>query len=113
MWNGRQGVDVGAGPHPRCLDHPAAGPARHLGAEGRSLLPVELHNREPRRIGQLADLLQGRVDEHADDLGGATDGGGKLDRAVGYDRARRLRPQDHADRPGAERHRELGVLRRG
>ena len=53
---------------PGGLDHPAAGPASHLGAERRNLLAVQLHDRQADHIGCRGDLVQGRVDEHAGDL---------------------------------------------
>ena len=44
-----------------------AGAARDLGAERRALVAVELDQREPQRVGGLRDLVERRVDEHADE----------------------------------------------
>ena len=42
-----------------------------LGAERRALVAVQLHVREPDRLGGVGDLVERRVDEHADELGPA------------------------------------------
>ncbi len=68
MWNGAQRLDVGAAAHARGLDHLAAGAARRLGAERRPLVAVQLEHRQPDRVGGARDLVERRVDEHADDL---------------------------------------------
>ena len=54
--------------HLRRLDHPRPGAARRLGAEGGTLVAVELEQAEPDVIAGGDDLPQRCVDEHAADL---------------------------------------------
>src|SRR6185312_15387967 len=55
----------------------------------------------------------GRVDEDADDLRLAAEGGGDLRRRPGVDVARRVGVVDQTDRPGPEAHRLGGVVQIG
>ena len=98
---------------PDRLDHLGAGAARDLGAERRALVAVELDVGEVQRLRGLGDLVEARVDEHADELGAAPQ---RLRDAGGVRRirgARRGRPEDEAERPRAELDGELGVLGTG
>ena len=65
---GLRRLDVGAAAHPQRLDHLAAGAPRHLAAEVRALVAVQLQDRQRLVLGRPGDLVEGRVDEHADDL---------------------------------------------
>ena len=82
------------------LDHLRAGAAGDLGAEGGALVAVQLHVREADRVGGPGDLVEPRVDEHADGLDAAAqrprDAG--RDRRVGArgDRSQRMNPIAHA-----------------
>ena len=82
-------LQVGAAGDARGLDDLRARAARDLVGERRALVAVQLHVREPDRLGGVRDLVERRVDEHADELGlaphAAGDPGrdGLLDRALG------------------------------
>jgi hypothetical protein len=71
---------------------------------------VELKMTEPDRVGGVDDVVEGRVHEHADDLGAAphhagdAGGDGRVGRRAG------VRPQDEAERPCPQPDRQLGVL---
>ena len=92
------------------LDHLRARAPGGLGAERRALVAVQLQVREVQLLGGLRDLVERRVDEHADQLDAAAQRGrdARGDGRVG--RARRVRPEDEAERPRTELDRELGVL---
>ncbi len=105
-----QGLQVGAGGDARRLDDLGAGPPRDLGGEGRSLVAVQLHVGEADRVGRVGDLVQRRVHEHPDQLDAAPHGARDPGCHAGLDGALGPRPQDEADRPGAQRGRLLGVL---
>jgi hypothetical protein len=62
-------LQVRAAGDPGGLDDLRAGAARHLAGEGRALVAVQLHVREPDRLGGVGHLVERRVDEHADELG--------------------------------------------
>ena len=109
MWNGRQRLDVGAVADAGGLDHLGAGAACGLGAERRALVAVELDHREVERLGRLHDVLQRRVDEHADELRAAFADAGDLGGRGHLDPARGLRVEDQPDRPGARLERALGI----
>ncbi len=92
------------------LDHLGAGAAGDLGAERRSLVAVQLHVREVEGVGGVRDLVEARVDEHADRLDPAPQRRGDAGRDGGIGGPRRAVPEDEADRPRAELDGELGVL---
>ena len=73
------------------------------------IVSVELDDRQLDRVGGLRQLIERRVDEHADDLGAALQRGGDLAGDLKLTRPRRPRPEDHADRPRAGGHGALGV----
>ena len=75
-------LEVGTAAHADRLDHLAAGSPRGLGAERRALVAVELDHRQPDRVRGPGQLIERRVDEHADDLGPPLDRGGDLGRRV-------------------------------
>ena len=54
------------------LDDPRPGAPRDLAAERRSLVAVELHERQPELLGDLDDARQRCVDEHAAQLDAAS-----------------------------------------
>jgi hypothetical protein len=61
-------------------------------------------------VGRVRDLVEGRVDEHADELHAAAQRRGDSRRDGRIGGARRMRPEDEADRPRAELDGQLGVL---
>ena len=81
------------------LDHLDPGAAGDLGAEGDALVAVELDHRELLVLGRPGDLVERRVDEHADDLGLAPEGGGRSPRRRRARPARGLAPSGSARSP--------------
>ena len=74
------------------------------------LVAVQLDVREPDRVGGAGDLVERRVHEHADELDPAAHAARDPGRDRLLDGAREPRPEDEAERPGAQRRRQLGVL---
>ena len=99
--------------HLRRLDDAGTGPPGGLGAERRTLVAVQLQHRQPQLVAIALDLLERGVDEHPAQLGSPaqrSDDPPRLgERAASRARGR----EDHADRPRAELHRELGVVQVG
>ena len=105
----RQRLNLGAAANARGLDHAAAGPARRLGAERRTLVAVELQHRQPDLIGGVDNLVKRRVDEYADQLDAPAVDRGDLGRIPIRHRRLRASPQDHPQGPGACLHRRVGI----
>ena len=98
--------------HVRGLHDLGAGAPRGLAAVGRALVPVQLQQREAAAVGGRGHIVERRVHEHPGQLEPAvqlaTDLLGGVERA----RARALRPEDHAKRPGAQVGDQAGIRRR-
>jgi hypothetical protein len=98
--------------HPRGLDHPAAGPAGGLLAVRRTLVAVQLEQREAAEVGRRGDLVERRVHEHAGQLDAPVELRADGLRLLHGARPRAPWPEDHAERPRAQLDGLVGVLQR-
>ena len=73
MWKRSSACDVGARRATRAALITLRRCGARLGAERGALVAVQLQHRQPDRLGRARDLVERRVDEHADELdaGGA------------------------------------------
>ena len=92
------------------LDDLRAGAARDLAAEHGSLVAVQLDVRQARGLDRAVDLLQARVDEHADEVDRAPQRVTDHLRLVEVAAPRRAVPEDHPQRPGAGLGGAVGVF---
>jgi hypothetical protein len=109
----RQRLDVRAAADAAGLDHLAARAPADFGAEGGTLVAVQLDHRQTDRLRRPRHEAQRRVDEHPDDLETPLEARRDLHRGAELAPPGRLRREDQADRPraslrGARRVPEIG-----
>ncbi len=91
------------------LDHARSRPARHLRAERRALVAVQLDHARPELLAVAHDPLERRVHVHPAQLDAAAQRRDDLLRRCRRAPPRRALIEDHSERPCAELDRELRV----
>src|SRR4029077_19496144 len=98
------GMDVGGAGDVNRLCHLEAGPSLHLGAERGALGTVQLHHRQSLVLNRLRNLVQGGIDEHADDLALALESSSNLGRNPRIDVPGTAMKMDQPNSPSTEAH---------